>query len=349
MTQKFIFALEPLDARYTKQWYDQVPEQWDRHTGGPSSITVVGKQRSQMTSKGAFLDFADTNYWKSTQLAEFTNMMQQNQVPDDAVILFTDFWNPALIQVAYMRDLLGTNWTIHGIAHAGAYDPSDILGYKMRPAWPQHFERSLYYASDNTYFATNFHRDMFLQNLDIPQKDHAKAIVAGQPYMYLLDTLEKYQNVTKIDRVMWPHRYNHDKQPEIAEELGNTFDVFITQKHQLTKEAYYAKLAESKIVFSCSLHENLGMSMIEGTLVNCVPIVPNRASYSEIYLPEFVYPSEWTSSFDNYHKYKDQLHGFISERINHYSVFAQRLPEQRQRIMDFINPNKMFAHMMEKQ
>ena len=93
MTQVFIFALEPLDSRYTKQWYDEVPRQFNLHTG-KDAITVVGKQRSQSTTKGAFLDFADTNYWKSTQLAEFTNMMQKGNVPDDAVLLFTDCPRP---------------------------------------------------------------------------------------------------------------------------------------------------------------------------------------------------------------------------------------------------------------
>lgn len=351
MKQTFIFALEPLDARYTKQWYDEVPSQLDRYTGAdrllaPESITVIGKQRSKATSKGAFLDFADTNYWKSTQLAEFTDLMQRNLVPDDAVILFTDFWNPALIQVAYMRDLLGTNWSIHGIAHAGAYDPSDILGYKMKPNWPLNFERSLFYASDKTYFATEFHRTMFLNNLDIPLWAYDKAVVAGQPYMYLLERMSGYHDAPKQNRIMWPHRYNDDKQPEIAEDLSNDFSVFITQKHNLSKEAYYVRLAESKMVFSCSLHENLGMSMIEGTLVGALPIVPDRAAYSEIYLPQFLYPPQWTENFKAYQYYKKDLTAFISEHLENYDEYAKLLPEQVERIKKFIDPTIMFQHMM---
>lgn len=350
MKQTFIFALEPLDSRYTAQWYNRVPQQLDAYTGAdrgvaPQAITVAGKQRSQSTTSGAFLDFADTNYWKSTQLAEFTDMMRRGQVPDDAVLLFTDFWNPALIQIAYMRDLLGKQWSIHGIAHAGAYDPSDILGYKMG-GWSRDFERSLYFACDKVYFATQFHHSMFLENLGIDPLEQDRAVVAGQPYTYLLDILEKYRNADKQDRIMWPHRYNDDKQPDIAEELAGRFSMLITQNHKLSKEAYYAKMAESKVVFSCSLHENLGMSMIEGTLLKCIPIAPDRAAYSEIYLPEFLYPSEWTASIEDFFTHREDLIAFIQERINNYDQYAKLLPEQTNIIKEFIDPTLMFQHMM---
>lgn len=349
MKQIFVFALEPLDARYTKQWYTHVPDQLEQRLRGSDSkvVTISGIQTSKSTTVGAFLDFADTNLWKCSQLTAFIQAMNRGEIPDDAIILFTDFWNPAVINIAYMRDLLGTNWSLHGIAHAGAYDPSDILGYKMRPRWPHNFERSLYYALDYTYFATQFHLDMFLNNLDI--SDRSKAVLSGQPYQYLIDTLSQYQGRPKTDTVMWPHRYNADKQPEIAEDLSKHFDVFITQKFNLSKQDYYAKLSGSRIVFSCSLHENLGMSMIEGTLVDCIPIAPDRAAYSEIYLPEFLYPSDWTSSLDAYIMHKDSLTAFIKDRIDNYDTYAQLLPEQKQRIMNFISADTMFNHMLGEQ
>jgi len=355
MRQTFIFSLEPLDARYTKQWYSEVPKQLDKFTrsfdlDAPRAITVNGKMRTDSTTQGAFLNFADTNYWKSTQLSEFTEMMHKGQVPDDAVILFTDFWNPALIQVAYMRDLLDTNWSIHGIAHAGAYDPSDILGYKMRDYWPHNFERSLFYACDAVYFATKFHAAMFISNLDIDtsKPSQSTVVIAGQPYEYLYDMLAEFDQSQKTDTVMWPHRYNDDKQPEIAEDLTKDFDVFITQKHKLSKSEYYAKMAQSKVVFSCSLHENLGMSMIEGTLLGCIPIAPDRAAYSEIYAADFLYPSKWTQDYESYIKHRDDLVAFINERIDDYDSYRKLLPYQSQRFREYITPDGMFNKMMEK-
>ncbi len=350
MNQFWIFPLEPLDARYTKQWYNGVPDQLERFLGDANYEihSAIGKQKSTNTTRGGFLNFADTNYWKSTQITHFIDEMYKGNVSDDAVILVTDFWNPAISQLAYMRDLLGKSWSIHGIAHAGAYDPSDILGLKMQKPWPYELERSLYYAMDHIYFATHFHCEMFLRNLEIPQEDQGRAIVSGQPYLYLLDTLSQFDTTEKTDTVMWPHRYNEDKQPEIAEDLSKTFDVFITQKHNLIKDEYYAKLAKSKVVFSCSLHENLGMSMIEGTLLDCIPIAPDRAAYSEIYYSDFLYPEHWTSSLENFHFYKRELQAFIQERLDHYDEFKDVLIPQKDRIRDFIDPRIMFDQMLRR-
>ena len=62
-TDIWVFPLEPLDNRYTKQWYDEIP----RILGTTNKVyNAVGEQRSTTTTAGAFLDFADTNYWKST-------------------------------------------------------------------------------------------------------------------------------------------------------------------------------------------------------------------------------------------------------------------------------------------
>jgi len=352
MTDIIIFPLEPLDARYTKQWFDEVPvyiQNYLDSVGDSGTVySIAGQQNSQTTTSGAFLNFTDTNYWKSSQVLEFVKLFEAGNVADDAVFLFTDFWNPVIIQIAYMRDLMGTNWKIHSIAHAGAYDPSDILGYKMREEWPHDFERSLFYACDATYFASEFHRDMFLTNLNISSEFHHRAVFSGQPYMYLFDILSKYNTTTKTDTIMWPHRYNDDKQPEIAEDLSDIFDVFITQKHQLSKDEYYAKLASSKIVFSCSLHENLGMSMIEGSLVGCIPIVPDRCAYSEIYFDEFKYPSEWTTSFDAYDKHKDDIIAFIQDKIDNYDYYDALLSKQITKIQKYISPNIMIENMVRK-
>lgn len=335
MTQDvWIFPLEPLDNRYTAQWYDEIPNliQLQLDKTGHKVYEAIGTQRSTQTTTGAFLDFADTNFWKSTQLADFVvSLNTPDGVADDAVILFTDFWNPALLQVAYMRDLLGKAWQIQGIAHAGAYDPSDILGLKMQKPWPWHLERSLFYASDVTYFATNFHRDMFLKNLDIPEEYHDRAVVSGQPHNAItrhmaLITVPQ----TRSRQIIWPHRYNQDKQPEIAEDLATEFDMVITQKLQLNKNEYYNTIADTQLIFSCALHENLGISIMEGVLLGAVPVVPDRCSYSEMYLPEFIYPSEWTESWENYQKFRPNLVKHLNNILDNIDSFAGSMQIQKE-------------------
>jgi hypothetical protein len=72
----------------------------------------------------------------------------------------------------------------------------------------------------------------------------------------------------------------------------------VCQDQQLSKDEYHTLLGQSKIVFSANLQETLGISCYEGTLVDAIPMVPDRLSYSELYHEGFKYPSEWTESFE---------------------------------------------------
>ena len=118
----------------------------------------------------------------------------------------------------------------------------------------------------------------------------------------------------------------------------------ITQHQDLSKDQYYAQLAQSRVTLSCSLHENLGISQMEGCLVGSLPCVPDRASYSEMYLPEFRYPTEWTSSWHNYQQYRPLLSGFITQLISRYEQYQGLLDQQNQILkQQFLNCNIMLG------
>ena len=352
MNTIWIIPIEPIDQRYTKQWYDNIPVILEREIKTRELpyqvVTVDGEDfKPDVRTEGAFLDFGATNVYKATQTAEVSKLFSNGKVKTGDKFLITDAWNFIITPIKYMSDLLDVSVEIHSIWHAGAYDPTDILGYKMQPDWPTHVERSWYFASDYNYYATNFHKDMFLRNLNIPQGQHCKAITSGQPHELIVDSLVKYQNTPKSDTIMWPHRYNDDKQPDIAENLAMEFDVVITQKLNLDKSAYYATMGKCKVIFSCALHENLGISVMEAVLTGAIPIVPDRASYAEMYLPEFKYPSEWTESYEAYIENKDNLMGFIQEKLNMFDHYQEVLVEQRNiLIRNYLNSSVMIDNIL---
>lgn len=333
----WIFSLEPLDSRYTKQWHSVIPELLLNACGDRFSVKQIdGIQKIDTVTNGAFLNFSDTNYWKSSQLCNFVDLFNAGETTPNDRFLFTDTWNPCITQLAYMRDLMDQNWEIHGIWHAGAYDPSDILGYKMKKPWPWDAERSWFYSCDYNYFASNFHLRMFLHNLNIDPSFHHRAVRSGQPHDQIIEHMDTIINEAKDPNnlVIWPHRLNQDKQPEIAENLAEKFNMVITQKLSLNKAEYYQTLAQSKIIFSCALHENLGISVMEGVLAGVIPVLPDRCSYSEMYLDEFKYPSEWTSSYDSYLENKSSLIAFISDRIENYDHYLPALEQQKSILLD---------------
>lgn len=345
----WIFCLEPIDSRYTKQWYDSIPKTLQKYAGDRFNIRQIdGVQRTSKVTSGAFLNFSDTNYWKSSQICNFINFFDNNETTVNDKFLFTDAWNPAILQIKYMRDLLDQRWELHGIWHAGAYDPSDILGYKMEKPWPWEAEKAMFYSCDYNYFATDFHKNMFLKNLDIDSDQTYRAVRSGQPHDVII---EQCSNIAteKLDIMFWPHRYNSDKQPEIVRDLEKDInaETIITQKLNLSKQEYYTKLGSAKVMFSCSLHENFGISMAEGVLAGVIPIMPDRCSYSEIYLKEFLYPSSWTLNYYNYQQHKAELVDFINERIKNYEYFVPYLEKQKSILIEnYLSADIMIRNLL---
>lgn len=354
MTNLIVFPIEPLNQRYTQQWYETIPVVIQKKISqlglDVNVIQLDGVQSKSDTTSGAFLNFADTNRWKSTQLVTFLDLLDKSQITPNDVILFTDAWNPVILQIKYIRDLMGYNWKIGSYWHAGAYDPSDILGYKMQQPWPAHTERALYYASDWNWYATEFHRSMFLQNLGIPESDHHKAILSGQPHDAVVNAMSAI-NLKTVQKqgVIWPHRYNADKQPEIAEDLNLAMGESwcITQKLNLDKADYYAKLSEHQVLFSCSLHENLGISVMEGVLLDVIPVLPDRCSYSEMYMSDFLYPSAWTENMQSYQAHKHELLDFIQHRLTYPKKYSRQLAKQKKILKErYLTAHVMFDQMI---
>jgi len=109
-------------------------------------------------------------------------------------------------------------------------------------------------------------------------------------------------------------------------------------------------MGRAMAVFSCSLHENLGISMMEGCLAGAIPIVPDRASYKEMYLDIFKYPSEWTDGEENYHKYKHALINFIEDLLLRYDIIKRNELKDQVEILkkDYLNANIMIYNLIRK-
>jgi len=345
MNTIYIVPIEPIDQRYTRQWYHNIPKLLENR--GYKIVTVDGEQPKTGTTAGAFLDFAVTNIYKSSQTEAISRLFADGTIRAGDKFLVTDAWNSVITAIRYMSDLLGIPVEIHGIWHAGAYDPTDILGMKMSKPWPWHQERAWYHACDYNYYATDFHRRMFLHNLNIPDAFQDKAIRSGQPHEYIIPEVEKYRQAERNGKIMWPHRLNKDKQPDIIRDIAAEMSVIVTQDYNLSKDEYYQQLGSASVVFSCSLHENLGISQMEGVLAGALPIVPDRASYSEMYPDVFRYPTEWTSNWHTYNQFREFMIGFIRERIDNYDRYLPALEECKNKLIsNYLNANIMIDKLV---
>ena len=310
----FIVDIEAVDTRYTKQWKEYLPAQLQRATNENVKV-ISGGETPQATTPGAFLNFGGTNVYKSKQLEQIGEMFCKGEVKDGDYFLYTDAWNPTVIQLRYMAELLGVDIRVGGLWHAGSYDPHDFLGRLIgdKP-WVRYAEQSMYECYDDNFYATDFHIDLFAESLDI---DDDKTHRVGWPMEYLKNSLDSYKGMEKKDIILFPHRIAPEKQVDIFRDLANhlrEYEFIVCQERELTKNEYHNLLGEAKLVFSANLQETLGISWYEGALVNAIPMVPDRLSYSEMAVPEFKYPSEWTEDYFAYRKYR----GLLVEKIRHY-------------------------------
>lgn len=364
----FLIDLEPVDTRYTKQWKEFLPRMLEQ--AGLEVFPVSGGNIIQNTTPGAFLNFAGTNSYKAQQicvLSELFNNRDHYWSPRDGdYFLYTDAWNPTVIQLKYMAELLGINIRIGGLWHAGSYDPQDFLGRLIgdKP-WVRNAESSMFYCFDDNFFATRFHANMFLKNLfdvDVLFGDdeldewqtaeypgNPKIHIVGWPMEYLPAILEPFLDTPKKNKIIFPHRLAPEKQLDIFKDLADSmpeYEWFVAQEHKLSKDEYHQHLAESKIAFSANLQETLGISMYEASIVGTFPLVPQRLSYSEMW--STAYPSNWTENWDSYLTNKELLIGRIRELMTTNKALDLHSKEMAGEVgKKFFNGNALYQSIID--
>lgn len=135
-----------------------------------------------------------------------------------------------------------------------------------------------------------------------------------------IDKQEKSIGKEWYPLIIWNHRWEHDKNPEeffqvlfkLQEEaipfrlaiLGQSFrnqpECFEIAKKRLEnniihfghvsqKSDYYHMLAQGDIVVSTAFHEFFGIAVLEAVRAGCIPLLPERLSYPELFESKYLY------------------------------------------------------------
>ena len=342
----YIVDLEAVETRYTSEWKEHLPKQLRRATND-EVVVISGGDVPQATTPGAFLNFGGTNVYKSNQLEQIAEMFCRGQVHNGDYFLYTDAWNPTVIQLRYMAELLGVDVRIGGLWHAGSYDPADFLGRLIgdKP-WVRSAEHSMFSCYDHNFYATDFHVNLFAEGVldwneqewdETPYEANDTIKRVGWPMEYEADQMLPYKHMQKTNTILFPHRIAPEKQPEIFRDLADSmpeYEWIVCMEQGYTKNDYHNALGTAKLVFSANLQETLGISWYEGLLVDTIPMIPDRLSYSEMAIDEFKYPSEWTESWDKYQEHKSSVIETIHDYMINYEKYRNAMLTQTRKLTD---------------
>lgn len=274
MPKIILVPIEPLEERYSRDWH--------RWFEPYADILIDVDPLTTTITHGSFLDVCGTNYYKSRQLAEICRLIHNGKIGDGDTFLFLDLWFPGLEMLAYMRDALDIDFKITGCLHAGTYDPYDFLSKKGMARWGRDLENSWFEIVDQIFVATNFHKQLICDKRDVYP---FKIEVTGFPIKPI-----SLGNIRKENIVVFPHRLDSEKNPDqfnqLVDDLRSRYSNWSFVKSKVctsNKQEYYELLQKSKIAVSFADQETWGIAMQEASLCNCIPIVPDRLSYQEMY------------------------------------------------------------------
>jgi glycosyltransferase involved in cell wall biosynthesis len=126
-------------------------------------------------------------------------------------------------------------------------------------------------------------------------------------------------------RVLWAARWEHDKGPDaffqalfeldrrevpfrlsvLGEQFGEAPEVFgrarqVLQSHldhwgfRANRSDYETVLQSTDVVVSTAEHEFFGIAILEAVSAGCVPVLPARLAYPELFAPDFLYDGTTT-------------------------------------------------------
>jgi len=285
-----IITLEPIEQRYTKQWYNSFKENFSKWF---DVIYIDGhKGLEEGIKKGRFLDVNKTNYVKAEQVKKLSLMFQENKIKNGDIFLFMDGWHFGITALKYMAQLNNIKIKIFTYLHAGTWDLHDFITQAGLREWAVGNELGWLRAVDGSFVATEFHKELISKYFN-KYINTDKIHVVGFPMDWKKE-IDKHIPILPVKEniVVFPHRLDDEKQPHIFNRLAKQlpqYKFIKTLDVTRNKKEYYELLSKAKIVFSASKQETFGIGTVEGLMLGCVPVVPNKLSYKELYSYRFRY------------------------------------------------------------
>lgn len=275
--------LEHIEQRYTTHLDRDILQYLTDNKINFEYLEPITANNKNQISNGSFLDSDNTIYRQFNQFNSLINLLINNKIPKNCTLFTTDIWNFSLLAVPYLNYFSGYNIKVQGVLHAGSFTDTDFVRQMERNY--KGMEEIIFDIADKVFVASNFiKQDVIKKRIVNPDK----IIVSGLPIDEIGLNLPKVQ---KENIVIFNGRNVDEKQPYLFELMKSKlpYKFINTQQENLSKKEYYDLLNKSKVVVSFALQENFGYGIQEATKLGCVPVLPNRLVYPELYSKQYLY------------------------------------------------------------
>jgi hypothetical protein len=338
----FNVPIEPIANRYTIQWREWFDRGFQAHCDGDDLYQTIDGDcgvELEQPSKADFMNPVSTSVFKAQQGSLLIRMIRLvsgaldpdlTRAENKIIVFLHDLYHPVVSQLVYLREVAKLPIKITGVVHAASYVPHDTLA--AHAEWSEFLEIVWFGYADTIIVATRYNKGLLEERVVLPR---SQVKVCPFPVSLGFGGVD-----VKLDQIVFPHRLAPEKQPEQFDGLVAAFphDVGIKTMEQCSsKLEYHAVLAQSKVAFSAALEETFGIAMVEATCRGCIPLVPDRLSYQEMYPAEYRYRS------------LEEAHTKCEWFLRHYEhvVKTDSYQNMVKTFLDLYEPNKAVSDILQ--
>ncbi len=187
-------------------------------------------------------------------------------------------------------------------------------------AFNSQYNQSTFIAGITRYLKKT--ADISLAHLVDELLEKSTVISPGMDFS-IIDALGQATQKTTSPVIVWNHRWEHDKNPSsffstlfelsaqgsdfrllvLGESFQNCPEIFQEAKSKLKKHLlhfgyvpdrtqYYEFLHKGTLVVSTAIHEFFGLAVLEAVRAGCMPLVPDRLAYKELFPGSYRYKKD---------------------------------------------------------
>jgi len=328
MRKLFYLPLEPLPERYTTQlaaakkgWLESY---WIKQ--GVSYVRIEGEKLTDEIKTGSVLDANGRGYWAISQIQKILSLLDRNEISNEDVIYFDDFWHPGISALPYSFHLTGVRPKMYAMLYAQSVDPFDFT-YSMR-YWMRDFEKGISKILDGIFVTSTCLRDSLIYaGIGTKESIHVTGLIFNSKEVetYFPPTLPK-----KKKQVIFSSRWDMEKRPttflaivdavlkvrkditfvittsakklrsnnpallQVLKYYLHKYPDNVFLRENQTKKQYYASLLESKIQINTADQDFVSFTLLEATTCGCIPLYPYFLSFPEAleYKHSYMYQKE---------------------------------------------------------